>query len=368
MGSVNSKKIRKATLGKSRTLAFRRRRLSDADIDALCHTLACDTNRVVSLELNGTGVGIKGLGQIASALQSPACRVTRLCIFNETIGPEGARLLASLIAPAKRPLMSLIMENNILSSEGAVIIAEAIKRPGNRLHILYLLRNHIGYDGIVAIASALKHENNRVAELSLTGNYLGLDGLSELAQAIKHPNNKLEYLRIGRSRIDNRGACILAKALVSDFAQIRSLDLESNLVSDTRDLTRAMKLSKLQWVDLSLNVDNPYEQTKMFCDIRLIFFEKRRFWSSILAMCCARDVPSNYAKFLEQYSNMNKPEAPRADSGRVHLLGESAKIIPYKCKPQLCYLCLLPKDLIKMIADIIYPWQRTEKMLAGFVY
>jgi len=356
-----------------RSLQFRRKRLSLTDVVALCDALMCETNRVSSLEFNGAGLGVKNLARIAEAIEHPHCRVTRLCIFNEHVGPVGARLLARLIAQPKKSLMSLILENNVLSSEGAVILADALKQPTNRLHVLYLLNNHIGQEGIAAIANALKHENNRIVELSLTGNYLGLDGLGEVAQVLKHPNNRVEYLRLGRNRIDNRGACILAKALVDEQAKVKSLDLETNLISDTRDLTRAMKISKLQWVDLSFNMDNPYDQTRMFCEIRVLFFEKKRYWMSILAMCCAREAPTVYRRFLETYAAQNAYE----EKGSLVRVGGNKskgcterKVVPgsKSMRPNMCYLCILPKDLIKLVAAMTYPWPRTEKMLSGFVY
>jgi hypothetical protein len=152
--------------------------------------------------------------------------------------------------------------------------------------------------------------------------------------------------------------------------------LENNAVSDTRDLTRAMKLSKLQWVDLSFNNDNPYDQTRMYCDIRIVFFEKRRYWMSILALCCAREAPTVFKRFYEEYALLQLQErAKKQQEGMKRRSTPSprnmirdARINPAIRKSSLCFLCLLPKDLIKLVAEMAYPWPRTEKMMLGFVY
>ena len=151
-------------------------------------------------------------------------------------------------------------------------------------------------------------------------------------------------------------------------------------MSDTRDLTRAMKLSKLQWVDLSFNNDNPYDQTRMYCDIRVVFFEKRRYWMSILALCSARGAPSVLKRFYEDCAQLQLEEEARKQNDVGGLIRRAAhtpvalavrdatRIRPAIKRSNICYLCLLPKDLIKMIAAMVYPWPRTEKMLIGFVY
>ena len=113
-----------------------------------------------------------------------------------------------------------------------------------------------------------------------------------------------------------------------------------------------MKLSRLQWVDLSFNNDNPYDQTRMFCDIRLVFFEKRRYWMAILALCSARDAPSIIRRYNEQLDRQSSTGTVPKSTGNKNL----------------CHLCMLPKDLIKLVATMAYPWPRTEKMMLGFIH
>jgi hypothetical protein len=219
-----------------------------------------------------------------------------------------------------------------------MILAEALKHPKNRIHVLYLLNNNIGLEGVRAIAEALQHENNKVVELSLTGNSLGVDGTSLIAQAIASKQNKLHYMRLGHSNIDNRGAGILAKAIVNENSKLHSLDLETNQVTDTRDLTRAMKMSRLQWVDLSFNSDNPYDQERIFSDVRHVFFAKRQYWRLLITLCSLHDIPGLAA--------------------RGHQQGKSGG--------KKCHLQMLPKELIRMLAEMVYPWPKNEKMMLGF--
>lgn len=252
------------------------------------------------------------------------------------------------------------------------------------------------------------------------------------------------------------------------------------MINDTRDLTRSMKLSKLQWIDVSFNNDNPYEQTKMFCDIRLVFFEKRKYWRSMLALCSAREAPSVYMKFLHRmaleelskkkyqeefalvesryqqsredvllrryreghevdpdnedealFNNENDGtttlsgvEVPLDGSPSLtpnvklnthgslsrRFLTSSSKVMsapaimtqsltsayrgtgnkPDSChgnkkndksgvgflksprsntgKNDVCWLCLLPKDLIRLVAAAAYPWPKSDKAVLGFIY
>lgn len=141
--------------------------------------------------------------------------------------------------------------------------------------------------------------------------------------------------RLGHSNLDNRGASILAKSLLNSSCKLRSLDLETNQITDTRDLTRAMKMSPLQWVDLSFNCENPYDQERIYSDIRAVFFEKRQYWRLIVTLCAIHDLPELCKRVHSQ-------------------------------RDKRCFLHMLPKDLIRALAMMVYPWPKvTDTKLAG---
>jgi len=100
------------------------------------------------------------------------------------------------------------------------------------------------------------------------------------------------------------------------------------MITDTRDITKAMKLSSLQWVDLSFNSDNPYDQERICEDVRQVFYEKRQYWKLVLSLCALYDVP--------------------ALCRRTELRNKQRKA--------KCHLLILPKDLIRHLASLLYPW------------
>jgi len=324
MGNNHSRKITKAGKGQVKVLKFRKKKLQNCDLVGLVSALASEENRVGSLELHSNAIGPNGLEQLMDTFTHPNCQVLRFCFCFDLVGSNGSNALSSAISNPSTNLISLILQGNELGSEGAAVLAKALTSEHNKIHVLYLLNNNIGFEGLTAITEALQHENNKVVELSLAGNSIGNEGVKLIAQIIKHKNNHVRYLRLGFNHIDNQGASVLAKALVDEHSKVRQLDLESNEITDSRELVRAMKLSQLQWIDLIFNHENPFENERSFYEFREVFFQKRQYWQLILALCSAHDVPR-----LGFLPNNNKKK---------------------------CYFAMLPKELCREIAQMLYPW------------
>lgn len=148
--------------------------------------------------------------------------------------------------------------------------------------------------------------------------------------------------------------------------------LETNYITDTRDLVKAMKLSNLHWIDISFNTESVFEQEKMLQEVRQVFFEKRQYWDVLTLLCAVHDLPST----KQCYSPYSKRQAipairsfPRSLS---FALGSAIVGLPEGFNfpsHQLteCYFRMLPKDLIRLLAKMMYPWARSEKILASFI-
>lgn len=135
-----------------------------------------------------------------------------------------------------------------------------------------------------------------------------------LITMVRSPSPKHYEVNIQRSVTSSRSQSRKLKSLRWILTSLLTSLAGNSSITDGSDLYKAMRMSRLQWVDLAT------ESSRLIC--REIFFTKRHYWDILLTLCSALDVP---------------------------------RLGIYTAKK--CPFATIPKDLLRTLASMLYPWR-----------
>eukprot|EP01001_Neometanema_parovale_P005951 NODE_2345_length_1443_cov_125.187879_g2228_i0.p1 GENE.NODE_2345_length_1443_cov_125.187879_g2228_i0~~NODE_2345_length_1443_cov_125.187879_g2228_i0.p1 ORF type:complete len:438 (+),score=42.03 NODE_2345_length_1443_cov_125.187879_g2228_i0:86-1399(+) len=204
--------------------------------------------RVPEISLVSNGIGPTGCKAVARGLAHNRS-VNALNLTDNEVGVEGARAIASHVISTCQ-LKKLYLGGNNIGPEGAVVLAASFVAAPFVIE-LDLGGNFIGDKGAKAIAAFLAKPTCKITRLDLRGNEITDEGLQAIVESLEH-NHSLATLGLGANKITDVGADDIVTALEEAYANLRSIDLSWNRLSEC-GITKIQKAKGKAAVDVSFN-------------------------------------------------------------------------------------------------------------------
>ncbi|XP_035244377.1 NACHT, LRR and PYD domains-containing protein 3-like [Anguilla anguilla] len=157
--------------------------------------------------LNSCGLTEKSCDIVASALQSPNCKLQRLDLSYNNVRDSGVELLCVELMSPNCKLQRLGLNN-----------CELTQKCCN------------------TVASALQSSNSPLRDLDLNYNNLEDSGVKLICVGLMNPNCKLQRLGLNSCDLTEKSCDIVASALQSPNSPLRDLDLSYNDLGDSKRL------------------------------------------------------------------------------------------------------------------------------------
>lgn len=200
------------------------------------------SNHLMTLSLDGNGIGDKGAKALAAATGNGALRaLCHLSLSSNGIGGEGLKALAAVTnwdspggVTSLQDLKKLNLYDNALGSTGCTTFAKELARGAfASVEALYLGRNAIGTEGCLALSSCLL-----------------LDEDGDGSGALPH----LRELHLYSNGIDERGAIALGKALHGwGLHRVTEIVLDGNRINDRAKRFVLDALKRRAWARVMLH-------------------------------------------------------------------------------------------------------------------
>ncbi|CAD6250098.1 unnamed protein product [Miscanthus lutarioriparius] len=178
------------------------------------------------LNISDNALGEKGVRAFTELLKSQES-LEELYVMNDGISEEAAKALSELI-PATEKLKVLHFHNNMTGDEGAMYIAEMVKRSPN-VESFRCSATRIGSDGGVALSEALG-TCTRLKKLDLRDNLFGVDAGLALSKTLPKLPDLVE-LYLSDLNLENEGTKAIVNALKQSAPQLEVLEMAGNEIN-----------------------------------------------------------------------------------------------------------------------------------------
>lgn len=217
--------------------------MSDDVCKVMFETLS--TNALSNLQklfLSGNQIGDEGCSALATACTSKGtafARLARLDLDHNRISDDGVSHLATALAlGALKGLEKLFLTGNKIGDAGCIAIAEACAKEPTalaQLRDLQIYQNQIGDAGIIALAGVCTATAAlaKLEVLFLDDNQISDGGCSAIADVCSRGGlPELTHLTLGGNQIGDAGGLALATAPWGAMAQLKTLHLSGNRISE----------------------------------------------------------------------------------------------------------------------------------------
>jgi len=144
---------------------------------------------------------------------------------------DGVQLGRAIQVMRPATLRQIYLTKNAVGDAGAISIAQGINLL-ERMDTLHLSDNMIGDAGVVALAKATPKLG--LTTIVLTRNPFGDAGAEAFAAGLSKPENyeRLEWLFLNETKIADKGAAAIGKALLTGAKELNRLALQDNQIGD----------------------------------------------------------------------------------------------------------------------------------------
>ena len=156
---------------------------------------------------------------------------------------DGVQLGRAIQALKPATLRQIYLTKNAIGDAAAISIAAGIQLL-ERMDTLHFADNQIGDAGVTALAGAIKSLG--LTTIVLTRNPFGDAGTEALAATLAEPENyeRLEWLFLNETKMGDKGAAAMGKALLTGCKELNRLALHDNEIGDEGAQAFAASINK----------------------------------------------------------------------------------------------------------------------------
>jgi hypothetical protein len=238
---------------------------------------------LTELRLECRMITLKHSHDLAAALESHACRLSNLLLWNNNLGDREAAAIASALPNS--PIVHLALTSNNIGVEGISKLASAIKGPKCKVRSFNVCYNPLNDAGILALSYQIK--GSAITSLNLKGVNFSDQGANYLADILSMPDCKLIWLEItANPRMTNDGIVVIANAIKNNhtllYLSLSIRHLYTNIVDINNALIRNLGIFYDTCDRLLLNhVVNSHDRERIFLQCKAITSNEARFITNI---------------------------------------------------------------------------------------
>ncbi|KAK5924376.1 hypothetical protein CgunFtcFv8_001248, partial [Champsocephalus gunnari] len=204
--------------------------LSESHCEVVASALKSDPSHLRDLDLSHNPLEDSDVERLSSGLQSPNCRLEALRLERCRLSEISCSALISALK-SNLHLRELDLSENALQDSGVELLRDLLESPACRLEALRLYNCRLSEISCSALISALK-TNLHLRELDLSYNALQDSDVELLRDLLESPDCRLESLRLRDCRLSEISCSVLISALKSNL-HLRDLELSDSALKDS---------------------------------------------------------------------------------------------------------------------------------------